>query len=254
MATHHDNIKKQFGEQANAYLTSQVHAQGADLEYLSQVLSQHAQATLLDLGCGAGHMSFIAAQHVKSVTAYDLSDEMLAVVANTAQGRHYQNITTVQGYAEHLPFENNSFDIIASRYSAHHWHDVGQSLREMQRVIKPNGKIIIMDVVSPGHPVLDVWLQTVEALRDTSHVRDYTPGEWLTFLTESGFTVDKLQKHRLTLSFETWVKRMRTPPVLVEAIKTYQQTAANETKRYFELQPDCSFTTDMMVIEAIKMV
>ncbi len=39
--------------------------------------------------------------------------------------------------------------------------------------------MIIMDVMSPGHPVRDVWLQTVEALRDTSHVRNYSSGEWL---------------------------------------------------------------------------
>ncbi|STW46168.1 SAM-dependent methyltransferase [Klebsiella pneumoniae] len=38
------------------------------------------------------------------------------------------------------------------------------------------GVIIMMDVMSPGHPVRDVWLQTVEALRDTSHVRNYSSG------------------------------------------------------------------------------
>ena len=111
-----------------------------------------------------------------------------------------------------------------------------------------------MDVVSPGHPVLDIWLQTIEALRDTSHVRDYTPGEWLTFLTEAGFTINNIARHRLTLSFDTWIKRMRTPTQLVEAIRAYQVTAASDTQNYFELQPDGSFTTDMMVIETSKIV
>lgn len=254
MTTHHDNVKQQFGEQANAYLTSKVHAQGPDLEYLSKLLAHYPDANLLDMGCGAGHVSFIAAKHVKSVTAYDLADEMLSVVAKTAQERGLSNLATKQGYAEQQPFTDNQFDIIASRYSAHHWHDVGQSLRELHRVCKANGKLIIMDVVSPGHPVLDIWLQTIEALRDTSHVRDYTPGEWMTFLTEAGFTIDNLERHRLTLSFDTWVKRMRTPDVLVEAIKVYQLTAAKDTKTYFELQPDGSFTTDMMIIETRKVV
>lgn len=254
MATHHDHVKQQFGEQANAYLTSKVHAQGPDLQYLSNLLANYPEAQLLDMGCGAGHVSFIAAQHVKHVIAYDLSDEMLSVVSQTAKERGLNNLTTVQGYAEQQPFADSQFDIVASRYSAHHWHDVGKSLRELHRITKPNGKLIIMDVVSPGHPVLDIWLQTIEALRDTSHVRDYTPGEWLTFLTEAGFTINNIARHRLTLSFDTWVKRMRTPTQLVEAIRAYQVTAASDTQNYFELQPDGSFTTDMMVIETSKIV
>jgi ubiquinone/menaquinone biosynthesis C-methylase UbiE len=254
MATHHDNVKQQFGEQANAYLTSKVHAQGPDLEYLSNLLIPHSEASLLDMGCGAGHVSFIAAKYVKHVTAYDLSNEMLSVVAQTAKERGLQNITVKQGYAEYPPFADNQFDIVVSRYSAHHWHDVGKSIRQLHRITKPGGKLIIMDVVSPGHPVLDVWLQTVEALRDTSHVRDYTPGEWLTFLTEAGFIINNIARHRLTLSFDTWVKRMRTPEQLIEAIRIYQETAADDTKSYFELQADGSFTTDMMIIETKKVI
>lgn len=254
MTTHHDNVKQQFGEQANAYLTSQVHAQGPDLEYLATFLADYPHAKFLDMGCGAGHVSFLAAKYVNNVTAYDLSDEMLQVVAKTAQERGLNNLSIVQGYAEQQPFEDNQFDIVVSRYSAHHWQDVGQSLRELYRIIKPKGKLIIMDVVSPGHPVLDVWLQTIESLRDTSHVRDYTPGEWLTLLTETGFTIDNIKRHRLTLFFDSWVKRMRTPAVLVDAIRVYQQTAAQNTKHYFALQSDGSFTSDMMIIETQKVI
>jgi ubiquinone/menaquinone biosynthesis C-methylase UbiE len=43
-----------------------------------------------------------------------------------------------------------AFDVVISRYSAHHWHDVGQALREVKRVLKPGGIFIIMDVMSPG--------------------------------------------------------------------------------------------------------
>ena len=162
--------------------------------------------------------------------------------------------STVHGYAEHQPFDDNYFDIVVSRYSAHHWQDVGKSLRELHRITKPNGKLIIMDVVSPGQPVLDIWLQTIEALRDTSHVRDYTPGEWLTFLSEAGFTIDKIQRHRLPLNFDSWIKRMRTPNNLVDAIRTYQISASQDTKSYFELQSDGSFTSDMMIIETQKLI
>jgi ubiquinone/menaquinone biosynthesis C-methylase UbiE len=96
------------------------------------------------------------------------------------------NIATRQGYAESLPFDDSTFDVVISRYSAHHWHDVGQALREVKRVLKPGGIAIFMDVTSPGHPVKDIWLQTVEALRDTSHVRNYSSGEWLSLFNDAG--------------------------------------------------------------------
>lgn len=187
--SHKNAVDRQFGEQANAYLTSAVHAQGKDLQRLTQLLEPHAGARLLDLGCGAGHASFTAAARVAQVVAYDLSAQMLAVVEQAAAEKGLSNIQLQQGVAESLPFEDAGFDLVISRYSAHHWHDVGQALREVKRVLKPGGRAIFMDVVSPGHPLLDTYLQTVEVLRDTSHVRNYAPGEWLALLTEAGLVV-----------------------------------------------------------------
>lgn len=52
MAKHHDNVDQQFGDQANAYLTSAVHAGGRDLLRLGERLSTESKAVVLDLGCG----------------------------------------------------------------------------------------------------------------------------------------------------------------------------------------------------------
>jgi ubiquinone/menaquinone biosynthesis C-methylase UbiE len=250
--SHHDKVDRQFGSQAGAYLTSAVHAAGRDLERLSARLAAFPQARLLDMGCGAGHASFIAAGRVKEVVAYDLSGQMLEVVSDAARSRGMANLITRQGYAEALPFADESFDVVISRYSAHHWHDVGKALREVRRVLKPGGVVIFMDVMSPGHPVLDIWLQTVEALRDTSHVRNYSSGEWLSLFNEAGLISQNLLCDRLVLEFSSWIARMRTPAVLAEAIRAYQQSASDEVQRYFELQDDGSFTSDIVMLEAVR--
>ena len=106
--SHHDNVEKQFGAQASAYLTSAVHASGRDLQRLAERLSAFPEAHVLDLGCGAGHASFVAAGQVAQVTAYDLSSQMLDVVAKAAKERGLNNVTTRQGYAESLPFDDSS--------------------------------------------------------------------------------------------------------------------------------------------------
>lgn len=250
--SHHDNVEKQFGSQASVYLSSAVHASGRDLVRLGERLSAFPQAKLLDVGCGAGHASFTAAQRVAEVTAYDLSSQMLEVVAEAAKAKGLNNVATRQGYAEALPFEDASFDVVISRYSAHHWHDVGQALREVKRVLKPGGIFIIMDVMSPGHPVRDIWLQTVEALRDTSHVQNYSSGQWLSLITEAGLISRALITDRLPLEFSSWIARMRTPEALSKAIRMYQDSASAEVKAYFELQDDGSFTSDTIMAEAQK--
>lgn len=250
--SHHDNVEKQFGSQANAYLTSTVHASGRDLQRLAERLSAFPQASVLDMGCGAGHASFAAAHQVKQVVAYDLSAQMLDVVAQAAKEKGLDNIATRQGYAESLPFEDGSFDVVISRYSAHHWHDVGRALREVNRVLKPGGVVIVMDVMSPGHPVRDIWLQTVEALRDTSHVRNYSSGEWLSLMSDANLIADTVLTDRLPLAFSSWVARMRTPQVLIDAVRLYQQSASAEVQAYFALQQDGSFTSDTIMVEAHK--
>lgn len=250
--SHHDNVEKQFGSQANAYLTSTVHASGRDLQRLAERLSAFPQASVLDMGCGAGHASFAAAHQVKQVVAYDLSAQMLDVVAQAAKEKGLDNIATRQGYAESLPFEDGSFDVVISRYSAHHWHDVGRALREVNRVLKPGGVVIVMDVMSPGHPVRDIWLQTVEALRDTSHVRNYSSGEWLSLMNDANLIADTVLTDRLPLAFSSWVARMRTPKVLIDAVRLYQQSASAEVQAYFALQQDGSFTSDTIMVEAHK--
>ncbi|MCC8193648.1 MAG: class I SAM-dependent methyltransferase [Deltaproteobacteria bacterium] len=252
MKKHNAIITENFGSHASAYLTSATHAVGEDLDRLGAILREYPEASFLDMGCGAGHVSYAAAPHVRRVTAYDLSGQMLEVVAKAAEERGVTNLETRQGVAESLPFADASFDVVASRYSAHHWHDIGKGLREAARVLKPGGLFIAIDVASPGYPVLDVFLQTVELLRDTSHVRDYAPSEWLGFIQEAGLSLKDLFAFRIRHDFAAWTERMATPEPLVQAIRELQKRASEEVARYFAFEEDGSFSDDVIMLQAVK--
>lgn len=247
-AAHEQVVQAQFGEQANAYLRSAVHAQGAEFAELQAALGGRSDARVLDLGCGAGHVAFHLAPLVAEVVAYDLSTQMLDVVSSAAAGRGLHNIRTVRGPAERLPFDDGAFDFVASRYSAHHWSDVGQALREVRRVLEPGGTACFIDVVAPGLALLDTHLQTVEVLRDTSHVRDYSPAEWARLAGEAGMAVTAGRRQRLRLEFSSWVERMRTPEVFRHAIRALQRSVGAEVREYFEIAEDGSFSTDVLVL------
>ena len=90
-----DLSARQFGISAANYLTSSVHATGADLERLRALAGRTQPARALDLGCGAGHVSFAMARGgAKRITAYDPSPDMLAVVAQEAATRGHDAVET----------------------------------------------------------------------------------------------------------------------------------------------------------------
>ena len=63
---HSQVVQKQFGEQASAYLSSAVHAQGTEFALLQAELAGQGDARVLDVGCGAGHVSFHVASLVRT--------------------------------------------------------------------------------------------------------------------------------------------------------------------------------------------
>lgn len=235
---------RQFGAAAPDYLTSAAHAQGADLCRLGGLARAAPGMVVLDLGCGAGHAGFALAADGAVVTACDLAPEMLAVVADEAQRRGL-DVRVQQALAERLPFQDAHFDLVVSRFSAHHWADVPAALREIARVLMPGGHLVMIDVVAPEVPLFDTLLQAVEILRDASHVRDYRVSEWDAMLRAAGFEAPAADTWRLPLDFSAWVGRMRTPAARAAMARDLFAAAPDGVRRHFEVRSDGSFTVDV---------
>lgn len=243
-------VEEQFGPQALDYVRSAVHAVGEDLDAIEAVAKSATPVKALDLGTGGGHVAYRLAKHAQAVVACDLSEEMLKAVSDTAISRGLSNISTRRAASEHLPFEDAEFDMLACRFSAHHWRDLDAGLREGRRVTQIGRPVLFVDVVSPGDPLLDTHLQAIEVLRDPSHVRDYSAAEWVSALGRTGFIVQHARIAKLRIEYAAWLLRMRTQETRAKAILDMQRTAAAEVRRYFGIEPDGSFTLDVMTVEA----
>jgi SAM-dependent methyltransferase len=242
----------QFGPRAQAYVTSVVHASGPDLDWIEAHLRGRGGAAFLDVGCGGGHVAYRAAPHVGAVTACDPSADMVRVVGATAAERGIANLRAVRGPAERLPFDDSTFDIAATRYSAHHWADLDAGLREVARTLKPDGLFLVADSASPAKPLLDTHLQAIEVLRDPSHVRNYAAAEWVAALGRAGLAVGEMRAASVRIAFTLWAERMQTPEIALAAIRRLQTQAPDEVQRHFSIEPDGSFLLDTVWIAATK--
>lgn len=248
-------VGRQFGSTARNYLTSTVHSRGVDLQRLTDLAKRLQPGRILDLGCGGGHASYaVAAAGVGCVVAYDLSEEMLGIVKDEAVRRSLNNLTTQQGSVDALPFADASFELVVSRYSAHHWLRIEASIREAARVLAPGGTLVVIDAVAPETPLYDTALQTIELLRDASHVRDYRVSEWRAMLAAAGLAVDNSDTWKLPLDFDAWIKRIGTPAARVAALRVTMEALPREARDYLAIQADCSFSLDTAWIEAHRAV
>jgi ubiquinone/menaquinone biosynthesis C-methylase UbiE len=248
------SVQRQFGAVAANYVTSAVHRGGPDLDALLAAAAPRGAERVLDAGCGAGHTALAFAPLAAEVVGVDLTEAMLEQGRRLATERGLANVAFQLGDVEQLPFPEASFDIVASRYSAHHYPRPWAALREFARVLRPGGIFLLVDVVSPDDPTQDTFLNAIELLRDPSHVRDHCITQWRAMLGAAGFACELLGTWDLRLDFESWVARMRTPPLSIAQLRTLFDRAPREVRTAMAIagEGDYSFSIPVALLRGVK--
>lgn len=126
--------------------------------------------TVLDLGCGGGLDTFLAARKVGEkgkVIGVDMSAEMVEKAKNNAGKDNYKNVEFKVGEIENLPIDDNSIDVVISNCVINHCTDKLAAFKEIFRVLKPDGRMLISDLVVEGEFSDDI-------------LQDKVWGQWLT--------------------------------------------------------------------------
>jgi ubiquinone/menaquinone biosynthesis C-methylase UbiE len=118
-------------------------------EYLGSI-AWPPTARILDVGVGTGsELEFLCREHPDAcrtwtICGIDISIEMLRIAMKKIRRQQLHGLLFV-GFAEQLPFSDDSFDIVFHTGSINEFHDQGRAIREMIRVVKPGGRILITD-------------------------------------------------------------------------------------------------------------
>ena len=142
-------VQQQFGAHAAAYATSSVHAKGASLGRLVELVRPQPTWQALDVATGAGHTAAAFAPHVARVIASDLTEEMLQEAAKLAKAKGLANMETARADAEALPFEDARFDLVTCRIAPHHFPDIPSFVAEVWRTLKSGGTFALVDNIAP---------------------------------------------------------------------------------------------------------
>jgi ubiquinone/menaquinone biosynthesis C-methylase UbiE len=248
-------VQKNFGSVAAAYVTSKVHAGGADLDWLVEAASLTGTERVLDVATGGGHTAFALAPYAAEVVALDLTQPMLEVAQQEALARGLHNIRYLEGDAQALPCADASFDVVTCRHAPHHFPQADVAAREWARVLKPGGKLLLVDSTSPEEAEAEALLHEIEVLRDPSHVRNHRISAWMAFLNQAGFTVETAREWGLFLDIPSWTQRMRTPPDAVATIERLMRAASPDARarlRIEERAGTLGFTLPVALIQARK--
>ena len=198
--SHNDNIISQFTKQAIPFAQLSQHSNQYGLELVLKLGEPKQSDTVLDIACGTGIVSCEFAKIVSHVTGIDLTPAMIEQAKVLQHEKYLDNITWKIGNASNLPFNDNSFSIVITRYSFHHMIEPKKVLEEMKRVCTSGGKVIVIDV-TPDEDKVDAF-NHVEKLRDSSHVTALTFSKLENMMKKVGLINLKVEYHDLEMELE----------------------------------------------------
>lgn len=205
MSSHHARILDQFTRQAVPFSQSPSISNQKALEFIVRSAEAGPDDTVLDVACGPGLLVCAFAHVVRHATGIDLTPAMLDQARKLQQEQGLTNVDWQQGDVTSLPYPDASFSIVSSRFVLHHLEDPLVVLKEMTRICKPGGRVVVADI-APAPEKADA-LNAAERLRDPSHVRALPEEELRGLFIAAGLPEPGVGHYRVECDLEDLLSR-----------------------------------------------
>ncbi len=167
-AQKHDKVRAMFNAIARSYdLNNRLHSLWRDESWRKRaVIEARVQPgeSVLDCACGTGDLTQAFARFSKAahIVGSDYTPNMLEVARHKREHLHNQlqsRIEYLQADAQQLPFEDQSFDVVSIAFGIRNVQDPDKAMGEFYRVLKPDGRLMILEFGQPGFPPMR-WFNT----------------------------------------------------------------------------------------------
>jgi ubiquinone/menaquinone biosynthesis C-methylase UbiE len=128
-----------------------------------------------------------------------------------------KNIEFLLSDVESLPFPDKSFDIVSCRFAFHHFPNPEKALLEMRRVCRD--RLVLVDGVSSEDAEKSIFHNSIEKMRDPSHVRIYSLSEIEEMFYEVGAEITDITHWEIPQDFEEWMTRAGSDKMQTEMIE-----------------------------------
>lgn len=202
---HRSVILDQFTRQAVPFSQSPSVSNQKALETIVNAAGTGPQDTVLEIGCGPGLLASAFARRARHVTGIDMTPAMLEQARKMQAAEGLTNMSWQQGDVTQLPYPDAHFSIVSCRFVFHHLEDPLTVLRQMKRVCKPGGRVVVADM-APAPDKVDA-LNAEERLRDPSHVRAMTEDELRGLFAQAGLPEPAVTHYRVECELEDLLSR-----------------------------------------------
>lgn len=186
MVSHRDQILDQFTRQAVPFSTAPAIRDERALQLMVEAAATGVDDTVLDVACGPGLVACAFARVARQVTGVDLTPAMIDRAEALAREQHLTNVRFQLGDVLALPFQDEAFSIVVSRFAFHHFERPAAVLGEMRRVCRSGGRVVVADLMASPDPAKAAAFHHMEMLRDPSHARALTLDELRVSFRDAG--------------------------------------------------------------------
>jgi len=198
---HDTRIVEQFTRWAQPFADLPVHSEADGLARILAAAAIEPHLSVLDVACGPGIVACTAARYASHVTGIDLTPAMIEQAKRRQREMGLGNLEWHVGNATALPFSDGTFDVVLTRYSFHHLSEPVVVLREMKRVCRPGGRVVVIDA-TPS-PESQTAYDRMEILRDPSHTSALTLEQLRTMGRRVGLSEQHIDGYRLEAELKT---------------------------------------------------
>src|SRR2546428_11629716 len=231
-------VQRPFGTTAPASVGTPTHAASEALERLVALARAQGGGRVVGVGTGVGHTLRRVAPLFRAAIGLDPPREMLAAGSGVLADAGVANALLVQADARAMPLATAAFDVATCRVAAHHFTDPARSFGEIARVLRPGGVLVLVANYAPDEPALDAVINTLETLRDASHVRNQTLDGWRALVEDAGMRATIDSTAMVTkLSTDAWLARSQTPPDRAARVRAMLRDAPAAAVERFCITP-----------------